>query len=93
MEDHDDVDLEVDGELVVFDRGARVQLREEHVRRDLDVLDAVTVSDLDVLHLGRLCLFFKCFHSNKLNLKGFDVELRVSLDDMAVEWLVELAVG
>ena len=67
MENDDDVDLEFDFELRVLDSGAAVDLREEHVARDLDIADAVSVSYLDVLHFGSVGFAFKCFNPDELD--------------------------
>lgn len=53
MEDHDQVHVELNLELMMHEGGARVDLREEHVEGDLEVRDDVSVCDLDVLHLSR----------------------------------------
>lgn len=93
VEDHDDVYLESDAELRVLHARARVKLREKHVGRDLDVFNAVSVRNLNVLHLGCLGLFLERLDSDELNLQRLDVQLRVSLNDMSVEGLKELAIG
>lgn len=66
--DNNDIDLELNLEVLVLAGGARVDLWKQHVRWDLNVVYAVTVCYLDILHLGRGGLSLECLHPHKLDL-------------------------
>ena len=71
-EDDDDVDLELDLELLMFASRGAEGLREEHIGRDLNVLQAVSVGHLDVLHLSSILLVLEGLASNQLDLETLD---------------------
>ena len=62
MEDHNDVDLEADAEVLVLASSTRVNFGEQHVSGNLNIVKAVTISHLDILDFGGLSLSLKCFH-------------------------------
>ena len=92
VENNNDIDLKLYLEFLVFYRCTWVNLWEQHVRWDFQILDAVTVSNLDVLHFSSLCFIFKCLNTYKLDLHWLNLQLWVSLDNEAVERFIEAAV-
>ena len=76
----------------MLDGRARVNLREQHVSRNLDVGEAVPVRYLDVLHFGGLGFALEGLHAHQLDLDRLNLQLRVSLKNLAVEGLSEAAV-
>ena len=59
MEDHDDVDLEADAEILMLASSTRINFREQHVCGNFNIVKAVTICHLDVLDFGRLSLSLK----------------------------------
>ena len=68
MEDNDQVDMELDLELGVDVRCARVRVREQHVQRYLQVGQYVAICDLDVLDFCSVCLSLKGLNAHELYL-------------------------
>ena len=68
MENHDQVDMELDLEQVVDVGGARVRCGEEHVEWDLKVGKDVAICHLDVLNFSGVRLAFESLHADELNL-------------------------
>jgi hypothetical protein len=67
VEDHDQVHLEFNLKFLVDERRAGVNLREQHIKRNLKATNYVTVSYLDILDFSGVGLSFKGFHSDKLD--------------------------
>ena len=72
--------------------GARIDLREEHVHRNLHVRDHVPVSYLDVLHFGWVSLTFEGLNTDQLDFNGLDLEVTVLHEQVAIEALGKAAV-
>ena len=93
MENHNQVDVELDFELFVDIRGAGVRSWEEHVEWNLEIGQHIAISDLNVLNLRRIRLAFERLHANELNLNGLNLDFRLPQDQVAVEWLIKAAVN
>jgi hypothetical protein len=89
---NDDVDLELNVELIMQSSGARIDLREQHIQRDLHLSDHISISCLNVLHLSGKCLSLECLNSHKLHFNGLNHILRFLNDNVTIEWLIESAV-
>jgi len=57
--------------------GTRIDLREEHVHRNLHVRDHVAISYLDVLHFGWVGLAFEGLNTDQLDFNGLDLKVTV----------------
>ncbi len=73
--------------------GARVDLGEHHVERDLHVADHVSICHLNVLNLRSKGLPLEGLDTDQLDFNGLDDKLGISRNDIPVEGLVEGAVG
>ena len=93
MENNNNVYLKFNFEFGVLDRSTRENLREKLIKRYLDVVNAITVSDLNVLHFGSLSFSFESFDPDELDFQRFDLKFGVTFDDVAFEWISESAVG
>ena len=80
VENHNQVDVELDFELFVDIRGAGVRSWEEHVEWNLEIGQHVAISDLNVLNLRRIRLAFERLHANELNLNRLNLDLRLFKD-------------
>jgi hypothetical protein len=87
VEDHDQVDVEFDLEILVHEGWARVYLGKEHVQGDLQFGDNVAVCYLDVLDFRRrlalsVVLFFvgEGFDANQLDFDRLDLDFRLTTD-------------
>ena len=67
VEDHDQVHVELNLEVCMDVCGARVRVREEHVKGDLKVRQDVAVGDLNVLDLRGVRLFLKSLNAHQLD--------------------------
>jgi len=67
VEDHNQVHLEFYLELLVDERRARVNLWEQHIKRNLKAANHVAISHLDVLDLSSVGFSLKGFDSNELD--------------------------
>jgi hypothetical protein len=92
VEDNDHVDVELNLELGVNVRGARVRVREQHVQRYLQVRQHVAICDLDVLDLSGVLLSLKCLHSHELYLNRFNHNFGLLQNKIPVKRLVETTV-
>ena len=77
VENHNQVDVELDFELFVDIRGAGVRSWEEHVEWNLEIGQHVAISDLNVLNLRRIRLAFERLHANELNLNRLNLDFRL----------------
>ena len=68
MEDHDQIDVEFNLEFGVDVGGARVRIREQHVKRNLKIWQNIAISHLDVLNLSCVSLPLKSLHTHELDL-------------------------
>ena len=75
MEDHNEINMELNLKLSVDIGRTRVNDREEHVERDLDVWHHITISHLDILNLSCVHLILKGLHPHKLDLYRFNQNL------------------
>ena len=64
VEDHDQIDVELDFEIRMLECGARVLSWEEHVQGNLKILKNIAVGYLDVLNLGRVRLALERLHAH-----------------------------
>ena len=71
---------------------AGVNLREEHVHRNLHVRDDIAISYLDVLHFCRVGFAFKGLNTHKLDFNRLNLEVTVFHEKVAIEALGEAAV-
>ena len=92
VENNNNIDLKIDGKLGMFNRGARVQLREQHIGRNLDILNAVSVGHLDILNFSGLGFLFECFDTDQLDLQRLNIKFGLPLDNIAIEGVLKLAV-
>ena len=79
-------------ELIVLDCRAGINLREQHIQRDLHVSNHVSVRHLDVLHLRRESLPLECLHPHQLDLYRLYHVLRLLNNDLPIESLIESTV-
>ena len=92
VENNNDVDLKLNFEFLVLNWSTRINLGEKHVSGDLQIFNAVSIRNLDVLHFGGLCFTLKCFDTYQLDLYRFYLQLWVSLNDEPIERFIEAAV-
>ena len=93
MENDNDVYLEFNFKLSVLYRCTREDLWEQLVQRYLDVINTISVGDLNVLNFSGLGFPFKSFNSYKLDFKRFYLKFRMTLNDISFEWLSESTIG
>lgn len=102
LEDHDQVDMELDLESGPNEGGTRVDLREEHVERHLHVGHHVAIRDLDVLHfscrlhqtfIDRLLRVLVGLDAHQLDLNRLDRQLGLLADQVPFERFIEATVG
>ncbi len=68
VEDDNQIHVKFNLKIVVHVGGARVRIGEQHVKRNFEVWQYVSICNLDVLDFSRIRLLLKGFHSNKLDL-------------------------
>ncbi len=92
VEDHNQIHMEFNLKLVVHVGGARVRIREQHVERNFEVWQHISICNLDVLDFSRIRLLLKGFHSNKLDLDRLYFDFRLLQYQEPVEGLIEAAI-
>jgi hypothetical protein len=85
VEDNYDVDLEFNLKLSVLYGRTREYFREQLIERYLNVIDTITISHLNILNFGSLCLCFESFNSYQLDLKRFYLKFRMTFHNMSFE--------
>ena len=88
VEDHYEVHMELDAELVVDECCAAENLWEQHVHRYFKVRDDISICYLDVLNLSCRCLTFERFYTYKLNFYRLNLDLGRLANEIPIKWFI-----
>ncbi len=93
VEDHNQIHVEFNLKIVVHVGGARVRIWEQHIKRNFEVWQYISICNLDVLDFSRIRFLLKGFHSNKLNLNRLYFDFGLFQYQEPVEGLIEAAIN
>ena len=88
VEDHYEIHMEFNAELIMDECCTAKDLWEQHVHRYFKIGYDVSICNLDVLNLGGWCLAFERLHTNKLDFNRLNLDLRGLTNKIPIEWLI-----
>ena len=92
VEDHDQVDMELNAELLVDVCRAAEDLWEQHVHGYFKIRNDVTICNLDVLNFSCWSLAFERLDTDKLDFYWLDLDLWGLTDKISIKWFIIAAI-